>query len=263
MTRRERLERKIEKRRDWADKARARSEQASNTAHAIASGIPPGQPILVGHHSEKRHRRDLARIDSAMRKTIEQGELATHHARKADGLADQLETSIYSDDADAIEQLQARIAALEAERERIKRYNASCRAAAKRGDKLGDLSLLDDAGREDVRRCAIAGQLRAGGALPAYASAYLGKRIRDAADRIKAIAARQARAQRAEDAGGVMVERSGDFARVTFAEKPARAILDDLKSAGFWWSKGSWHGDTAKIPASVSDLVGGAESGVA
>ena len=25
--------------------------------------IPLGQPILVGHHSEKRHRRDLKRID--------------------------------------------------------------------------------------------------------------------------------------------------------------------------------------------------------
>ena len=36
-------------------------------ASAIASHIPMGQPILVGHHSEKRHRRDLARIDRAER----------------------------------------------------------------------------------------------------------------------------------------------------------------------------------------------------
>jgi len=29
--------------------------------------IPLGQPILVGHRSEKRHRKDLTRIDDAFR----------------------------------------------------------------------------------------------------------------------------------------------------------------------------------------------------
>ena len=29
--------------------------------------VPLGQPILVGHHSEKRHRKDLTRIDDAFR----------------------------------------------------------------------------------------------------------------------------------------------------------------------------------------------------
>ena len=36
-------------------------------ANAIASMIPMGQPIMIGHHSERRHRRDLARIDRAER----------------------------------------------------------------------------------------------------------------------------------------------------------------------------------------------------
>jgi hypothetical protein len=48
--------------------------------------IPFGQPILVGHHSEKRHRRDLARIDSGMSKGFEEG-------RKADRLAAASEAS--------------------------------------------------------------------------------------------------------------------------------------------------------------------------
>ena len=33
-----------------------------------------GQPILVGHHSEGRHRRDLKRIDNNMRKSVEESE---------------------------------------------------------------------------------------------------------------------------------------------------------------------------------------------
>ena len=56
MTRRERLERKVEKREEWADKARVRSEASFAAASAISDRIPLGQPILVGHHSERRAR---------------------------------------------------------------------------------------------------------------------------------------------------------------------------------------------------------------
>lgn len=38
------------------------ADAAAQVAATIAKGIPLGQPILVGHHSERRHRRDLAKI---------------------------------------------------------------------------------------------------------------------------------------------------------------------------------------------------------
>jgi hypothetical protein len=47
----------------------------SNAAHeninAILNNISPGQPILVGHHSERRHRKDIQRIDDNLRKSVE------------------------------------------------------------------------------------------------------------------------------------------------------------------------------------------------
>lgn len=55
-------------------------------ARAIGDMIPMGQPILVGHHSERRHRNDLAKIDANMRKGAEaQGEAAAaaHAAENA------------------------------------------------------------------------------------------------------------------------------------------------------------------------------------
>lgn len=55
-------------------------------ADAIAEHIPPGQPILRGHHSERGHRRDLARMDGHMRKSLELGveaERAAHGAATA------------------------------------------------------------------------------------------------------------------------------------------------------------------------------------
>ena len=125
MTRRERLEAKLERREEWAAKATASSQSHHDAARRILDVIPPGQPILVGHHSEKRHRRDLAKVDSAMSHAIERHNMAGHHASKANGLAQQLDRSIFSDDPDAIEALQAKVAALEAERDAMKKANAA------------------------------------------------------------------------------------------------------------------------------------------
>jgi hypothetical protein len=52
--------------------------------------IPMGQPILRGHHSERRHRRDLDRIDSRMRKSIEESRKSEYCAHKADSLGHQV-----------------------------------------------------------------------------------------------------------------------------------------------------------------------------
>jgi len=124
MTRRERLERKRERRQEWSKKAAAKSDTAFATAHRIADSIPLGQPILVSHHSERHARRDAERIHNGMAKGIEESDLAKHHASKADGLAHQLDRSIFSDDPDAVEALEAKVAALEAERDAMKAANA-------------------------------------------------------------------------------------------------------------------------------------------
>ncbi|HAO14890.1 MAG TPA: hypothetical protein DDE71_04930, partial [Tenacibaculum sp.] len=41
-----------------------------------ATGIPFGQPILVGHHSEKRHRRTIEKAHRAMDKCLEESKKA-------------------------------------------------------------------------------------------------------------------------------------------------------------------------------------------
>ena len=123
-TRRERLEAKLEKREEWTAKADQRSTARFDTVHRIADNIPLGQPILVGHHSERHARRDQDHIHAGMAKGIEEMNLAKHHTSKADGLARQLETSIFSDDHDAIEALEAKVQALEAERDTMKAANA-------------------------------------------------------------------------------------------------------------------------------------------
>lgn len=52
---------------------RARAEAASRFAasHAATDGIPMGQPILVGHHSQRRHERAIERAHAHMGRAVE------------------------------------------------------------------------------------------------------------------------------------------------------------------------------------------------
>jgi hypothetical protein len=70
-----------------AEAAEARSDAAFARAHQIADGIPFGQPILVGHHSERHARRDVERIHGAMSKGCEEQRKAERLAQAAAGSA--------------------------------------------------------------------------------------------------------------------------------------------------------------------------------
>jgi hypothetical protein len=70
----DRLERAADRAEALDDRAARLAREAaghSDRAHAATAQIPFGQPILVGHHSERRHRAAIARSDSAMRRSIE------------------------------------------------------------------------------------------------------------------------------------------------------------------------------------------------
>ena len=66
MTRKERQEVRAERYREYADNADKRATAAFNASSAAVEHIPLGQPILVGHHSERAHRRALERSNSSM-----------------------------------------------------------------------------------------------------------------------------------------------------------------------------------------------------
>lgn len=73
---------------DALERKAARLESKSDAhyaaAKAITENIPFGQPIIVGHHSEARARRDAARVHSNMNKSIEAADAASEAARKAE-----------------------------------------------------------------------------------------------------------------------------------------------------------------------------------
>ncbi len=73
-----------------ADRYEERSERNTATAKAahavvdaICEHIPLGQPILVGHHSERRARRDVDRIHSNMGKAVAASRAADYWSERA------------------------------------------------------------------------------------------------------------------------------------------------------------------------------------
>jgi Domain of unknown function (DUF3560) len=133
MTYRERRERKAERLREWAESRDRKADAARGTADSIMGAIPPGQPILAGHHSQRRHERDLARLDGAIRATVEHASKADDMRRRADSIDAAAEHAIYSDDPDAAERLRERVAELERRREDMKARNAAIPPEARRG----------------------------------------------------------------------------------------------------------------------------------
>lgn len=131
MTYRERRLAKAERLREWAEKREAKSAASFKRAHDIADMIPLGQPILVGHHSQRHAERDAERIDNGMRAGFEHGDKARRMHGKAGEIERQADRAIYSDDPDAVEALTARIAELEVERETKKARNAAYRTEHK------------------------------------------------------------------------------------------------------------------------------------
>lgn len=66
----ERAEQRAERFEDYSEKRAAEADRAHDTVSAIADNIPLGQPILVGHHSERRARKDAEKIENGMRRAV-------------------------------------------------------------------------------------------------------------------------------------------------------------------------------------------------
>ncbi|MFJ6014493.1 ParB/RepB/Spo0J family partition protein [Streptomyces sp. NPDC092952] len=81
--REERAEDRAERFSERAGRAVASADARRATADQISRRFEFGQPILVGHHSEGRARRDAARIDTNMRKSFEDRDRAGYWAHRA------------------------------------------------------------------------------------------------------------------------------------------------------------------------------------
>ncbi|MGL4355084.1 MULTISPECIES: DUF3560 domain-containing protein [Aeromonas] len=119
-----RVEHKRERLKGLAGKAASQSAGRHVAVRSILSLISPGQPILVGHHSEKRHRRDLKRMDQHMEKAVGLANKANYLEEKAASVG---HGGIASDNPDALALLQAKLVRREARQQAMKEANKATR----------------------------------------------------------------------------------------------------------------------------------------
>ena len=70
---------------NYSEKRADDAERAHQAVKAIADNIPFGQPILVGHHSERHARKDAERIENGMRKAVKMWDTSEYWTRRAAG----------------------------------------------------------------------------------------------------------------------------------------------------------------------------------
>jgi protein-L-isoaspartate O-methyltransferase len=81
----DRAEQRAERFEDYSEKRETEADRAKEAVSAIADNIPFGQPILVGHHSEKHARKDAEKIQNGMRKAVKLWELSRYWEQRAAG----------------------------------------------------------------------------------------------------------------------------------------------------------------------------------
>lgn len=227
---------RAERMRTRAGRLRAEAEGAFKREGAIAGMIPMGQPILVGHHSEKRHRRDLARMDSLMRKGVALSKAAETLERRA-AFAEK-NAAVSSDDPDAVPKLRAKLEGLEQGRAKMKAANAAIR---KGGDVVAHLVGLgfSEGSAKQLLQKDFAGRV----GFPDYKLRNTSSEEKRLKDRIRQLETRAASPTRpAERVGDSTISEAENRVRITFPSKPPEDMRRALKSAGFRWSPtaGAW-----------------------
>lgn len=81
----DRAEDRAERFGEYQEKRLEEANRAKDAVDAIADGIPLGQPILVGHHSEKHARKDAERIRSGMANAVRLWDTAQYWKSRAAG----------------------------------------------------------------------------------------------------------------------------------------------------------------------------------
>lgn len=76
--------RKAERRREWAASANRKSHEYYEKSNKDADFLSLGEPIKVGHHSERRHRKAIEDAWNNMGKSVEYSDKASEHERLAE-----------------------------------------------------------------------------------------------------------------------------------------------------------------------------------
>lgn len=246
-------EEKQARRKERLEAAADRAEARSNTAYERGdlreekSGIPLGQPILIGHHSERRHRKAIERADNAMRKAVSEQKRAEELRSKA---ASAGTGGISSDDPEAIMKLEEKLAKLQRKQDLMKVHNRILRKWSKKGLKhdsegevfnqfVDELKAINPSINEKLARLMLEPNCHGYIGHAPYELTNNNAKIKSTEKRIK-----QLKAAQTHQTESFVVDRLCELifnveenrVQFIFDGKPSAEIRQLLKSSAFRWS---------------------------
>jgi ABC-type transporter MlaC component len=252
----ERKQKRIDRYRALSRRRKAESERRFKASHDAIAGIPLGQPILIGHHSENRHRAALRRSDDAMRASIEADKKAKYYEAKAAAVENN--HAISSDDPEAIPKIEHRIKRMEEDRDTMKAINKLWRQAGKPQVESEDYPAFEErleAAYGEKMKSTVRGNLIHGiykVPFPPYSFQNLGGNLKRYKDRLARLKKAATQETRETTIGKVRIVDNVEQNRVQlfFPGKPSAEIRTKLKRHyGFRWSpsKMAWQRQRSNI----------------
>lgn len=236
---------RAERFRSMAEGLRLKSSQAYESSKTLLAVIPMGQPILVGHHSERGHRSLLKRADNAMRRSCQADDKAKYYERRAESIENS--RAIFTDDPDAVTKLREKLEREEKRHHIMVSCNKIIRGKGTDAEKVAAMvsAGLAEKSAIEVLKPDFCGRI-----------GFAGYSLQNSNGRIaalkKRIAAIEERAQVVEAVGpeveeeykGVRIVTNLEANRVQlfFNGKPSDEVRGALKRGGYRWSpsNGCW-----------------------
>lgn len=233
----ERKANRLEAYQNLSEKAERESVDTFNQANKM-SNLMNGQPILLGHHSEKRHRRDLEKIHNKMHRAVEANKKSQYYKDRAESLLNG--TAISSDDPNAIDKLTEKLKKLEAQQELMKACNKIIKKAKlSNAEKIAELIEL---GLEETTASMLLVPDRCHGiGVPCYKLTNNNAVIRNTRQRIEQLNKMASIQDSEEEINGVKlcINTADNRVQIFFPDIPSEQIRKELKSYGFHWTPGT------------------------
>jgi hypothetical protein len=221
---------------DNAEGRAAQSEDAADAsyhrAQEISHQFPTGQPILVGHHSEGPHRRELERMEKAMRKSIAELDKAAYYAERVEAM--ESNRAISSDDPEAISKLEKKLILLE----EIQSFMKAANNCIKKKDKEAFLQL--DYGTEKLWTSLIEPDREARVGIPSYKLTNNNNNMRRIRERLAQLRKDATRTTTDSVIKGVrlILNAKANRVQLIFPAKPPKGVRQSLhKEYHFHWSE--------------------------
>jgi len=229
---------RVERLKTRAQRAKQEAASTIERAREMAAVIPFGEPIHVGHHSEKRDRRYRAKIH----KTFDKGftKLGEAEALQRRATAAERNKAISSDDPDAVPKLEGKLRELEHVRSLLPRAREvlkKAKAPERAREALTGLGLDED----------FVAHLTPGPPLQRWAHTTVKRnldgeiqRVRRRIEDLRERLSKNPRAQ--EQIGDTRIAEEDNRVRIFFPGKPDETTRKALRSHGFVWapSAGAW-----------------------